>query len=213
MIAIEEETSHNEVNLEIKVPRLPHMSSEAVAYLGSQLEKANCFLEYGSGGSTRLATRLKVESVYSVESDAAFGKAVRRYVSREAKGSQLKMIQPDIGEVGQWGYPVGSASARQWKSYPLDVWNSVEAAGKSPDIILVDGRFRVACCLVSFLKAKPGTPILFDDYLGREDRYQVVEKHSSPIQAYGKSLLFHAPSRINARSIAIDLLNYMSDPR
>jgi hypothetical protein len=36
-----------------------------------------------------------------------------------------------------------------------------------PDLVLIDGRFRLACFLHPLLAAAPGTPILFDDYTNR----------------------------------------------
>ena len=50
--------------------------------------------------------------------------------------------------------------------------------GKDPDLVLIDGRFRVACCL----KCPAKVPILFDDFLGRPqyhsvlDYFQIVEQ-------------------------------------
>jgi len=40
------------------------------------LTASQCYLEYGSGGSTRLAASLDVPIIYSVESDQAFLNAV-----------------------------------------------------------------------------------------------------------------------------------------
>jgi hypothetical protein len=59
----------------------------------------------------------------------------------------------------------------------------------TPDVVLIDGRFRVSCFLTSILRAQPGTAIIFDDYVSREF-YHVVERLISPSYHDGRQAIF-----------------------
>ena len=76
-----------------------------------------------------------------------------------------------------------------------------------PDLILIDGRFRIAtflaCCL-SF----PGSTILFDDYLNRES-YHAVENIVKPIRHTGRIGEFRIPSRLSKKKIVM-LINLLT---
>jgi len=196
----------------IRVASNPQMPAEAVAFLTERFATSACYLEYGSGGSTRLATRSKIPHIFSVESDAEFAKAVRRAVARDAKSIQFRMNVVNTGPIGRWGYPSDTSKAKGWPRYAIEIWKMIHQAGVSPDTILVDGRFRVSCCLASLINAKPGTKILFDDYVGREERYQIVETHLKPERLLGRAALFTVPQTLDLRSIAMDLALYSVNP-
>src|SRR5215218_3663166 len=155
------------------------MPQEAVEFLADSLSRSNCFLEYGSGGSTRMAARAGIPHVFSVESDPIFARAVRRHVRVDVRALRkeisVSVIVAQTGETNQLGYPANMNGVKLWPEYPLSVWESMKKADVSPDLILIDGRFRVACLLTSIFRAAPGTPVLFDDYVGRETRYGKVE--------------------------------------
>jgi hypothetical protein len=197
----------------IRIPSTPHMPVEGVNFMREMLATTECYLEYGSGGSTRLAVKLGIPAVYSVESDADFGRAVRRYVSRDIRGTRFKMTVPKIGPTNQWGYPSTKDNCGSWPSYALDIWDAMNAASDTPGLILIDGRFRVACFFVCLLQSRPGTTILFDDYLVREERYSVVKKYVAPSFTVGRLAVFVVPSELDSRNIALDLMRYAVDPR
>jgi hypothetical protein len=60
---------------------------------------------------------------------------------------QFSIHGVDIGEVGAWGYPTNSTNSRTWPSYS----ESILKYGHEADLVLVDGRFRVACALYAVL--------------------------------------------------------------
>ena len=59
----------------------------------------------------------------------------------------------------------------------------------SPDLVLIDGRFRVFCFLTTVKLAPVGTKILFDDYINRP-LYHVVEEFCEKIETCGRQALF-----------------------
>ena len=204
-----------DLNTPIFVPAKPHMPPPAVAFLTEQLTRAHCFLEYGAGGSTRLAAQLGVPHVFSVESDRTFAAAVRRHVREEAKstGTNARIIVSNIGETGNWGYPIDNSLVSKWPNYPIRVWHKIAMAGLAPDLVLVDGRFRVACFLVSLLKLRPGKIIMFDDYEGRKERYDLVEKYVKPSVSHARVAVFEVPEHLPVIDIALDLAVHVVDKR
>jgi len=80
-------------------------------------------------------------------------------------------------------------------------------------LVLVDGRFRVACVLESLLSLSPlsETQILLDDYVGRPE-YAVVEEYAD-VKIVGRMAVLHPRrlvDRINVRRL---VRQYCRDPR
>ena len=66
----------------------------------------------------------------------------------------------DVGDVVEWGYPINFEKKQNFIEYANWFWNF----GLKPDLVLIDGRFRVLCFLTSINFAPIGTKIIFDDY-------------------------------------------------
>jgi len=76
---------------------------------------------------------------------------------------------------------------------------------KKPDVVLIDGRFRVAVFAQALVRAAPGTRIIFDDFTVR-DHYHVVKELLSPEQVSGLQALFIVPRKID-RTLASVMVN------
>jgi hypothetical protein len=131
-------------------------------------------LEYGAGGSTRLALELSnISSITSVESDPGFVDgliAKHAEMSAAIKTGRLRFLTVDIGPTKDWGYPTDKSKEYLWPNYALCPF----LHGVRPDLVLVDGRFRVASALVSAIEL-PTATILIHDYGVRSD-YHVLER-------------------------------------
>jgi predicted O-methyltransferase YrrM len=81
-----------------------------------------------------------------------------------------------------WGYPGPKSTHIQHIKYSNHMRTLTPEEQQSIDLILIDGRFRVACCLKCFDIISPDCLIVFDDFLDRPqyhvvlDYYDVVEK-------------------------------------
>ena len=150
-------------------------------------EKADVILEYGSGGSTVMASEMPGKTIYSVESSRVWTKMMRAWFEQEQPVSMPKMQHVNIGATGKWGTPKDSSAFQRYHLYPLSIW---DAEGfKHPDVILVDGRFRVACALSAMLKCTKKTTLLFDDYEGRRG-YHVLEEFLDKEEVVGNMARF-----------------------
>jgi len=203
------------------VPAEPHFDSESTAYFRKRLESARSYLEYGSGGSTILANRL-VNTLVSVDSDAHFLGEVRRKLAQDGLGHHgrralAKLIHVNIGLTEEWGMPVFTKPTprrvRRWESYPTAPWRYFRSIAQQPDLILVDGRFRVACVLESLLSLSPlsNTQILLDDYDTRP-HYQVVEQFAD-MEMAGRMAILRPRRLIDRIQVRRLVKQYCADPR
>lgn len=141
----------------------PHMSAGEIALFDQALERAGVYLEFGSGGTTLAAAMRPGLRCFSVEADKKWiARLMQRAEIRAAAAEKrLQLIHADIGEIGQWSLPVDPSADLAWENYCLGVWTLLPSA---PDLVLVDGRFRLACCILSLLACPPGTRILLHDF-------------------------------------------------
>ena len=73
-----------------------------------------------------------------------------------------------------WGNPGPNSTPLQHKNYSNYMRNLNEEEQKNIDLILIDGRFRVACCLKCFSIINSNCFIAFDDFLNRP-QYDIVK--------------------------------------
>jgi len=194
------------------VPSRPHMPPRVVALLEARIKEARCFLEYGSGGSTVLATSLGIPRIVSVENNRNFARAVRDAANKVGSKTTLHMITVDLGRTGQWGVPSTFDFFEKWPNYAIAPWDFMREKELTPDLVLIDGRFRVACFFASLLEARPGTTIIFDDYLLRKDEYRAVEAVIAPNDLVGRTAVFTVPEDIPLRQVAHALARHVTQP-
>ncbi len=197
----------------IVTPSQPSMAVDQIRYLQGKFASSKCFLEYGAGGSTRLAARMGVGQIFSVESDVEFSKEVVRSALAENPDCSLVMKTPDIGATRALGYPVDTSEFHRWPGYALDIWDDIRAAGQSPDLVLIDGRFRVACFAASMIFCDENVEILFDDYAGRTGQYGVAARLCKPTRMEGRMAIFHVPSDRSFPELSAALARYSCVPR
>jgi hypothetical protein len=162
---------------------LPPAAAEA---LRANYATAKTILEYGSGGSTVVAAELG-RRVFSVESDAAWLAGMEAWFAANPQAGQVTMHHGDVGPTGDWGMPVSSGAFRKYPGYAASVWDRKDFV--APDVVLVDGRFRVACFVTAFLRTTRPVRLLFDDYVERQ-HYHVVERLVAPVAHAGRMAIF-----------------------
>lgn len=157
-------------------------------YLMNKMTNHTNYLEYGSGSSTRYFSSYNNLKIVSVESDSFYAKAVKELVSYN---SETIIIDSEIGITGYWGYPVFFANNKKkgWK-YINSPWLKL-GEDYCPDIVLIDGRYRVACAMNILLRAanKFNVTILIDDYFGRQE-YFYFEKYCKLLRMIDRMAIF-----------------------
>ena len=193
------------------VPDGPLMPEACAAHFAAALRSSVCYLEYGAGGTTVAACAARVPVIVSVESDAAWLAAVRRRIEPYPPMLGRHLLHADIGPTTRWGHPEGEAHWRSYSRYPLGAWEFCRSHGLAPDLVLVDGRFRLACCLAALLLARPGCRVLVDDYLERPG-YSEIERFAPRPLLVDRMAEFTVPERLPRDEAWLALLAAVTDP-
>ena len=149
--------------------------------------------EYGVGESTIWAYNNTKAKILAVDTSKEWIDHVK---SKIDSSNRVLVEWVDLGELGKWGRPISYKKRKFIQSYLKSVWSNTE----KPELVLIDGRFRVACFLFSLINGVPGTKIIFDDYTNRP-YYHVVEEFVKPVDTYGRQALFIVPSSLNIEKI------------
>lgn len=150
-------------------------------------ENAGAIIEYGSGGSTILATGLGKRCL-SVESDAGWASSLRQKLQADYPDQNTtEILHVDVGPTKEWGFPKDNQAASRFWQYPTTVWDHDLA--ETVDTVLIDGRMRKACFAAALLNIKQETRVLFDDYQHRRIYHQ-VEQFAKPVRMVGRMAEF-----------------------
>ena len=148
---------------------LPPQEAEA---LRAAYQAAGVILEYGSGGSTVVAGSLPGRRVFAVESSAPWMTKMERWFAANPPQARVTLHHGNIGKTKDWGFPVDAKAVTRWPSYPISVWDREDF--QHPDVVLIDGRFRLACALTVLFRITRPLVVLIDDYLDRPG-YKKIE--------------------------------------
>lgn len=163
------------------------MPAAEAAALAAAYAEAGTVLEYGAGGSTVLAAERPGKAVITVESDADWVARMRDWFAANTPAGEVILHHADIGPTKDWGHPADQSALRRWPGYALSVWDRKDF--RHPDVVLIDGRFRVACLLATAFRITRPVTVLFDDYAGRK-HYHGVEEFIRPTALVGRMALF-----------------------
>ncbi len=146
-------------------PVLPSMfSSKKKEVFRRCLDQATGYFEYGCGGSTEIANGMtNLLRITSVETDYEWAKKVHEVCP------DVNVVWVDVGPTKEFGQPADETLRLAWPRVP-EVWLLAE---QPYDLVLIDGRFRVACAALLCLFPKQVKRICFDDFTTRP-QYHVI---------------------------------------
>ncbi|WP_197038228.1 tetratricopeptide repeat protein [Billgrantia saliphila] len=192
---------------QLRLPDAPHMSKAERSLFQDVLKNAKRYFEFGSGGSTVWAVKMGL-TAYGVESDANWVSALK-----SSLGERCQIEVVDIGPTREWGYPVSLEAAGKFQDYSRAI-----LAHDSPfDLILVDGRFRVACVitaiqhLLSHHVDPNETRIFIHDFWDRPV-YHVVLDFLEPIERVDTAGLFKLKKKIKEKELRKVWHDYARQP-
>jgi len=161
---------------------IPHLANNDMNMFYKYLDNINTYFEYGSGGSTYQASiRNNIYKIYSVESDIQWQNKLKKIIKTNNIVYLFNEMntQPDT-----WGNPGKNSTNEQKINYSNHMINLSNEEQQNIDLVFIDGRFRVACCLKCFNIIRDDCLIAFDDFLNRKhyhvvlDYFDIVEKTS-----------------------------------
>ncbi|MBO9681215.1 MAG: hypothetical protein J7502_00860 [Flavisolibacter sp.] len=192
---------------------LPHMSWKEFKFFKEVCSNKKVILEYGSGGSTIWLLK-KNKKIYSVESNPDFYEYMNsiKLVKRSVDKLQYRFI--DLGPTNDWGKPLTTTHSNDWPAYYSEIWNDIDATSNKVDIVFIDGRFRVSCCLYTILKVLEyrwqDTVFLFHDFWRRKKYHEVLE-FLQEIKSAEQLAAFKIKDHINIEKVKERLKEYALD--
>ena len=150
------------------------MTANELDILHNQIGLSTRFLEFGAGASTVHAASVPtVKRIDSVESSADFiaqSLKPQPVISEAISAGKLQFHVIDIGKTLHWGYPASIYKRHQWPNYSRSIFTKKS----EHDLVLIDGRFRVACTLNCLLNTPPHCKIIIHDFWNRPDYHSVL---------------------------------------
>jgi protein O-GlcNAc transferase len=137
------------------------------------LNKCKIYFEYGSGGSTYQASiRYNITKIFSVESDKEWLNFLKQKITSK---NVIHLFNEMNVQPKTWGHPGPNSTQAQHINYSNHIRNLTLEEQKSINLILIDGRFRVACCLKCFDIINQDCLIVFNDFLDRPTYHVVLD--------------------------------------
>jgi len=189
----------------------PQMQQEGIALLEEKLQQTDVYLEYGTGSSTMLAAEFGVQHIHSIDSNRGLLNAVQRRISERQPNVKMKALYVDIGPTKELVQPADLVCAQRLPHYCVAAWDLLLSQNLQPDLILINGQYRVASFLASLVFAKSGTVILFDDYFDRP-HYHLVEKYLRPSARAGRMAEFIVDASFSPSQVLLDLIRESTNP-
>ncbi|AJE47068.1 hypothetical protein [Celeribacter indicus] len=151
-------------------------------------ERASVIVEYGSGGSTAFGASRAGKTLYSVEGSRDWHGAMEAHFAARPPQADLHLIYEDVGPTADWAWPKGNGKWFRYPDYCFGVWQRPDL--KAPDLVLIDGRFRMGCFFATWVSIPRPVTVLFDDYKGRRDRYGLIEEFVPVTAMHGRMAEF-----------------------
>lgn len=197
---------------------LPHLSLAERNLFDRTLAGATSYFEFGSGGSTiwALSHHPNLKHVHAVESDAKWISRLKqdRVISTAIGQGRLRLQHAYIGETKEWGKPINRDLQAIWPVYCDEIRKAKEV--QRWDVVLVDGRFRVACFLkaIDAVKDEPGAEkvrLLVHDYRNRPE-YHVVERFAERVETVETMVAFRLRPKISRQELRRVIQKYARNP-
>lgn len=174
-----------------KINCKPHLNDiELIAFL-SLLNKETIFFETGSGCSSIIA-KYFAKKTYAVEGCKNF---YEYGINNGLKDILIfKDLKPDNPT---WSYPGKNSNLNDWINYFTAYKKEYNA-----DVILIDGRFKIATAMDIFNKIRKDTIVLIHEYNFRP-LYYIIEKYYKYIYHWGSLFAFIKNNEISQIPISI----------
>jgi hypothetical protein len=152
----------------------PRMTADEIACFLRHLQDAQVYLEFGCGGSTRLAAESGVAKLLSVDTDREWIKRCRKHpaIAPLVAEGRATLRWVNVGSIAKWGYPANEEHAKSWPDYSLAIWTEIGEG--LPDVVLIDGRWRVSTTVQALLRCRAGTIMMFHDFPLRQSYAQIL---------------------------------------
>ena len=201
----------------------PHLRSGVEHSLLNKVFTARLgnYLSFGIGGSTLSALRLNARRLVAVDTDESSVARIREHpeMAQAIAVGQAHILHVDLGPVGPWGMPKDASRRIEWPRYISITWKQWAALGEMPDLVYVDGRFRIAACLsVALVQSRTArgsgdARVLFHDICDDRPEYTIVLKYFDVIESADSLYYLKVKRELIFPELLCDFLQWQFDPR
>jgi hypothetical protein len=194
--------------------------AEAAVFERMIRDSVSRYLEFGTGGSTLSAVRGGLATIVAVESDAKWAAAVRAHpeISPGVNDGSVTIIHADIGPTKAFGAPASRDHLARWPAYIRLPWAEWARRGAMPELVFVDGRYRVASCLSVIVAGAlsglqgPGPIVMLHDVIPERTSYERIFDFFDVIEAVETLRVMRAKSFVSPLKAFTALLETQFDP-
>lgn len=196
----------------------PQLSASEASLLDHLLsESRDGYLEFGLGGSTLKAVRSTTPRIVAVDSDAGWVERVSRHpeIATGREAGRVTIVHAEIGPLSGWGRPADTSRIQHWPRYVAMPWAACREQGFRPDLIFIDGRFRVACAISAAIMGlgdaewRARARLVLHDYVGRQHKYRAILDFCTIEQAEDSLIILSLKPDIDANHAMTSLLTYV----
>lgn len=135
-------------------------SKDELDVLQDYLDLSSNYFEYGSGLTTLAACEhAHLKKIFTVTSEEDVYKEI---MQKHINYKNLQIFYKDIN-AGTMGRPKDNTKKTEWPDYPNAI-NLYSEDNELWDLVLVNGRFRVACAAAAFDRLSPQGYLLVHDF-------------------------------------------------
>lgn len=196
----------------------PHLLPRERELMEKEMRQASSYLEFGTGGSTVLASRCGIGRIVSIDTNEAWLRRAAKELGPHA--SNVEFIHCDIGPTSDWGFPATEDGVKQWPEFFVRPWNAFLSRGELPELIYIDARFRLACALYSILALnlnrrgffRASSRIMIYDYPSRPN-YHLVEEHAVIVDRMNELVVLEPKRKVQSSRLLAQLFACQFDAR
>lgn len=182
-------------------------NEKALFYKHLYAAETRFYYEFGSGGSTFKAIHApNIARIVSLESDTSY------YINTlpQLTAPKCERIFVDVDCFNNWGNPAAGIPKSRYELY----FKHFDSVSPLPDLVLIDGRWRVACALHVWMRSAAAagkTLVLVDDFQRAE--YSTILDYFDVVERAGNMVALRPRSPTAVPDIAAALTKYEADYR
>jgi hypothetical protein len=193
-------------------------AADEVTFVENVVEQSpkRWFVQYGISGIARRAINWGVDHVTVIDSDK---NRLRQFNTLKSQfdDQTVRLLHADVGSVNEFGHPVDAAGSRRWPAYVMKPWYSPPNDLALPDVVVVDGSFRTACCLNVALRtalnpAVPKPRILLRQFAGEDGKPEILASYFQTIESVGSLTLLQPLTGVDSNDLLRDLSIQIMNP-
>lgn len=189
------------------------MHPKEIELFRKYIQSSKNYLEFGLGGST-IYTLIHSECIiYCVDSNQSWLDFMKKYtIIQNHYHKRLNVFLENIGPTKKWGFPVDESHKELFPDFSKNIYSQIPT--EDIDLVLIDGRFRVACALmavIQFYTRREHVHIMIHDYTIRSE-YSIIEKYLERIDGSDTLMVFKIKEEVDLDEVWQDYANYQYTP-